>query len=79
MNARLCHDMMKICQAIRRSSVLTIHGSADKTIPIEDAHEFAKYIKHHQLVVIEGASHSYNGPEHLKQMIQTAVEFITSV
>jgi len=78
MNARLSHDMVKICQAIEKSSMLTIHGSADKTIPIEDAHEFAKYIKHHQLSVIEGASHSYNSIEHSRQMTQIAVTFMTS-
>lgn len=71
--------MVKICRAIEKSSVLTIHGSADKTTPIEDAYEFEKYVKHHQLTVIEGASHSYNGVEQSRQMIQIAVEFMTSV
>ncbi|KAL3134144.1 hypothetical protein ABBQ32_008563 [Trebouxia sp. C0010 RCD-2024] len=79
MNARLSHNMIAICQAIQKCTVLTIHGGADKTTPVEDAHEFTKYIKHHRLVVIEGASHNYNGAEHSKEMIQIAVEFMTAV
>ena len=79
MNARMSHDMTKICQAIKKSSVLTIHGGADQTIPLEDAHEFAKNIQHHQLTVIEGASHNYHIREHSNQLVQSAVEFMTSV
>ena len=79
MNARISHDMTKICQAIKNSRVLTIHGSADQTIPFEDAHEFAKNTKHHQLTVIDGASHNYHVNKHSNQMIQSAVDFITSV
>ena len=78
MNARVSHDMVKICKSIQRSSVLTIHGGADKTIPFADAHEFAKYIRQHQLSVIEGASHNYDGHQHSNQMIDLAVEFMTS-
>ena len=78
MNARMSHDMTKICQAIKKSNVLTIHGGADQTIPFEDADEFANNIKHHQLNVIEGASHNYHVGEHANQMIQSAVDFMTS-
>lgn len=79
MNARMSHNMTKICQAIKKSSVLTIHGGADQTIPFEDADEFAENIKHHQLKVIEGASHNYHACEHSNQMVQSAVEFMIAV
>ena len=78
MNARINHDMEKICKSIQNSKVLTIHGGADKTIPFADAHEFEKYINQHQLSVIEGASHNYDGQLYSKQMIALAVSFITS-
>ena len=78
MDERVNHDMGKISHAIQQSSVLTIHGGADRTIPFADAHEFAKHIKNHQLSVIEGASHNYDKPEHATQMIQLAVDFMTS-
>lgn len=78
MNARLSHDMTQICQAIQKSSVLTIHGGADQTIPFADAHEFARNITHHQLKIIEGASHNYHIPIHSEHMIQSVVGFMTS-
>lgn len=43
----------------RRSKVLTIHGTEDETIPVADAHEFAKLIAQHELVVVEGATHRF--------------------
>ena len=55
---------------------LTVHGSADKTIPVEDAHEFAKHIPNHKLHVIEGANHNYTA--HRKEVADAVVDFITS-
>ncbi|KAL6615036.1 hypothetical protein ACP70R_037306 [Stipagrostis hirtigluma subsp. patula] len=55
---------------------LTVHGSADETIPVEDAFEFAKLIPNHKLQVIEGANHNYTA--HRKEVADTVVEFITS-
>ena len=74
----MSHDIKKLCESIQNSSVLTIHGGLDKTIPFADAHEFAKHIKRHQLTEIEGASHNYDGVEHAEQKIQLAVDFMTS-
>jgi alpha/beta superfamily hydrolase len=39
--------------------VLTIHGSADELVPVEDAHEFAKRISNHVIRIMEGADHKY--------------------
>ena len=55
---------------------LTVHGSADKTIPVEDAHEFANHIPNHKLHVIEGANHNYTA--HRKEVADAVVDFITS-
>lgn len=78
MNERVSHNMGKLSDAIKKSSVLTIHGGADKTIPFADAHEFAKHIRNHQLTVIDGASHNYDKSQHAQQMIQLAVDFMTA-
>lgn len=78
MTERLNHDMGKISESIKKSSVLTIHGGADKTIPFADAHEFDKHIANHKLHVIDGASHNYDKPEHAQQLIQLSVDFITA-
>ncbi|GKC79136.1 alpha/beta hydrolase fold protein, partial [Tanacetum coccineum] len=40
--------------------VLTIHGSEDEVIPVEDALEFAKFKPNHKLQIIEGANHGYD-------------------
>jgi len=55
---------------------LTVHGSADKTIPVEDAYEFAKHVPNHKLHVIEGANHNYTA--HRKEVADAVVDFITS-
>lgn len=55
--------------------LLTVHGSADTTIPVEDAYEFAKLIPNHKLHIIEGANHNYTA--HRKEVADAVVSFIT--
>ena len=54
--------------------VLTIHGSADEIIPVEDALEFTKIIPNHKLHIIEGADHCYTS--HQAELASTVVDFI---
>ncbi|XWS26687.1 hypothetical protein CRYUN_Cryun26dG0051600 [Craigia yunnanensis] len=57
---RLSIDMYEACLKIpRECRVLTVHGSVDETIPVEDALEFAKIIPNHKLHIVEGADHNY--------------------
>ncbi|XVE54071.1 hypothetical protein DITRI_Ditri03aG0052500 [Diplodiscus trichospermus] len=57
---RLSTDMHEACLKIpRECRVLTVHGSADEIIPVEDALEFAKIVPNHQLHIVEGADHIY--------------------
>lgn len=56
--------------------VLIIHGSADDTVPVEDAHylyESAKEPK--RLVVIPGGTHSFDDPDHVKQLGSLALSW----
>ncbi|KAL6007226.1 hypothetical protein ACLOJK_032722 [Asimina triloba] len=55
-------------------SVLTVHGSEDVIVPVEDAVEFAKIIPNHKLSIIKGANHVYNS--HLAVLASTVVEFV---
>jgi len=57
--------------------VLTVHGSEDEVIPVEDAKEFAKIIPNHKLEIVEGANHGYT--EHQSQLVSTVMEFIKTV
>ncbi|KAL3825292.1 hypothetical protein ACJIZ3_021321 [Penstemon smallii] len=60
MMERLNTNMNEVCHAIdMRCKVLTVHGSADKINPVEDAVEFAKIIPNHKLQIIQGANHIY--------------------
>ncbi|KAK6139624.1 hypothetical protein DH2020_026631 [Rehmannia glutinosa] len=54
--------------------VLTVHGSEDEIIPVEDALEFAKIIPNHQLQIIEGADHRYSS--HQDELASVVLRFI---
>ncbi len=38
---RVSLDMDAAARGVRRSQVLTVHGAADETIPVADAHAYA--------------------------------------
>lgn len=38
---------------------MTVHGSMDKMVPVEDAYEFNKIIPNHKLYIVEGADHEF--------------------
>ncbi|KAL1164685.1 hypothetical protein E1A91_A06G079200v1 [Gossypium mustelinum] len=74
---RLRTDMHEACLKIdKECRVLTVHGSADEIISVEDALEFAKVIPNHQLHIIEGANHGYTS--HQTELASTVVKFIAS-
>ncbi|CAH8267785.1 unnamed protein product [Arabidopsis lyrata] len=75
---RLSTDMHEACLKIdKECRVLTVHGSADEVIRVEDAKEFAKVIPNHKLEIVEGANHCYT--EHQSQLVSTVMEFIKTV
>lgn len=57
--------------------VLTVHGSADEIIPVQDAFEFSKVIPNHKHHIIDGANHCYT--EHESELASIVVEFIKSI
>ncbi|XP_047307315.1 uncharacterized protein LOC124910683 [Impatiens glandulifera] len=72
---RLSTDTLAACLLIPDSiRVLTVHGSKDETVPIEDAKEFDKYISNHELHIIEEADHEYT--EHIDQLLPLVLGFI---
>ncbi|XP_011093741.1 uncharacterized protein LOC105173627 isoform X2 [Sesamum indicum] len=72
---RLNTNMHEACLSIdERCRVLTVHGSADKTISVQDALEFAKIIPNHQLQIIEGADHKYSS--HQDELVSAVLHFI---
>ncbi|XP_048431433.1 uncharacterized protein LOC103951873 isoform X3 [Pyrus x bretschneideri] len=72
---RLSTDMHESCLQIdKECRVVTIHGTANEVIPVEDALEFAKIIPNHKLHLIEGANHSYTS--HQAELASLVVDFI---
>lgn len=54
--------------------VLTIHGTSDQIISVQDAFEFAKVIPNHRLQIVEGADHSYT--KHQIELASTVLNYI---
>lgn len=54
--------------------VLTVHGSEDETVPVEEAMEFTKVIPNHKLHIVEGANHGY--ASHQAELVPIVLEFI---
>ncbi|XP_075095430.1 uncharacterized protein LOC107800772 isoform X5 [Nicotiana tabacum] len=72
---RLHTNMHDACLQIDKGCrVLTIHGSADEIIPVEDALEFDKIIPNHKLHIIEGANHCYTS--HQAELTPVILPFI---
>jgi uncharacterized protein len=64
LHERMNLDMAKVAGSIPISvCVMTIHGAEDRTIPVDDAHEFDKLVQNHVLSVVPDASHNFNGKE----------------
>ncbi|XP_058073880.1 uncharacterized protein LOC131222731 isoform X1 [Magnolia sinica] len=72
---RLNTDMRAACLSIDKDCrVLTVHGSEDEIIPVEDASEFAKLIPNHKLHILEGANHGYNS--HRDELASIVLDFL---
>ncbi|CAI9780390.1 unnamed protein product [Fraxinus pennsylvanica] len=72
---RLNINMHEACLSIdEKCRVLTVHGSNDKFVHIEDAMEFNKFIANHRLQIIKGANHGYTS--HQEQLASAILNFI---
>ncbi|KAK4774955.1 hypothetical protein SAY86_009890 [Trapa natans] len=75
---RLNTNMHEACLNIdKKCRVLTVHGSNDNAIPVEDATEFSKIISNHELQIIGGADHGYS--LHQAELAVVVLRFIKSV
>ncbi|KAL2455749.1 alpha/beta-Hydrolases superfamily protein [Abeliophyllum distichum] len=72
---RLNTNMHEACLSIdERCRLLTVHGSTDEIIPVEDALAFAKIIPNHRLHIIEGAVHRYSS--HQAELASVVLPFV---
>uniref|UniRef100_A0A0D9WJ65 Serine aminopeptidase S33 domain-containing protein n=1 Tax=Leersia perrieri TaxID=77586 RepID=A0A0D9WJ65_9ORYZ len=74
---RLSTDTLLSSRSISKDCrVLTIHGSKDEIVPVQDALMFAANIQNHKLHIIEEANHRYTG--HEKELTTLVLDFIKS-
>ncbi|KAG8375672.1 hypothetical protein BUALT_Bualt10G0124800 [Buddleja alternifolia] len=71
----LREDIRAACQAIPPNCrVLTVQGTVDEIIPVEDAIQFSKYIPNHNLCIVEGADHEYT--KHQSELASIVLNFV---
>ena len=58
------------------SPVLTVHGCADMAVPVENARQFDAVIENHELCIIEGADHNFNGLAYSDNLDAVISDFI---
>ena len=63
-------------QNIQSAHVLTVHGSMDEHVEVSNALEFAKNIRNHEVLVIEGANHNFKGLLHMPILVATIADSI---
>ncbi|KAG7023667.1 hypothetical protein SDJN02_14693 [Cucurbita argyrosperma subsp. argyrosperma] len=74
---RLNTNMSQLCLQINKECrVLTVHGTEDAVIPVNDAREFDKIIPNHKLHILEGADHNYTAESHQVELATVILNFI---
>lgn len=59
-----------------QSAVLTIHGSGGEMVSVTNAHAFDRTIPRHELLVVEGADHNFNGLRHMATLVEAVAGFV---
>ncbi|XP_057799807.1 uncharacterized protein LOC131015428 isoform X1 [Salvia miltiorrhiza] len=74
---RLETDPRAACRSIPSNcSVLTVHGTLDEMVLVDDATEFAKNIRNHDLCIVEGADHEFT--EHQARLNDVVLRFVST-
>lgn len=68
--------MAAAAAAIARSRVLTVHGTKDTVIPLDDGREFARAIPGSAFEAVEGADHMFSA--HGEPLVRIVVDFIAA-
>ncbi|MCO5591285.1 hypothetical protein L7F22_045266 [Adiantum nelumboides] len=72
---RLSTDLIAAVQTIPKSiRVLSVHGSEDEAVPVDNARMCGELIANHALQIIEGADHLYS--QHEREFGETVKKFI---
>ena len=71
------HLDSSLVRHIANSHVLTIHGDADNIVHVSSAYKFSRAIQNHELTIVEGADHNFNGLRHMDVLVSTISNFIS--
>ncbi|CAL1390005.1 unnamed protein product [Linum trigynum] len=72
---RLNTDTHRACLLVpQECRVLTVHGSKDQLVPVEDAVQFSKLIRNHRLCIVDGADHEYTS--HQENLVSLILDFL---
>jgi alpha/beta superfamily hydrolase len=71
-------NMQEACQKITIAEVLTVHGTDDQTVPVEDAQAFSRCIRQHQLQLVNGGDHNFKSPQHAEAAVKKIIAYICS-
>jgi dipeptidyl aminopeptidase/acylaminoacyl peptidase len=59
--------------------VLIVHGTDDKSVPLEESQELIKHLKNHKLIALEGADHNYTNPDDFDKVMKETIKFFNEV
>ena len=54
--------------------IMTVHGSDDDIISVDDAKEFHRFISNHKLQILAGANHRFT--EHGENLASLVIDFL---
>jgi pimeloyl-ACP methyl ester carboxylesterase len=76
--SRNAYDISAAASATELENIhmLTIHGDADKHVPVENAFKFHEVIPNHSLHIIKGADHNFNGLKFMDDLVSVISFFL---
>jgi len=72
------HLDSSLASGISTSRVLTIHGDADDIVKVSSAYQFSEAIQPHELKIIQGGDHAFNGLRHMDELTETIAAFVSN-
>lgn len=73
---RNAFDILAAARHTDLGHMLTIHGSADKHVPVKNAFNFHEVVPNHSLHIIEGADHNFNGLKFMNDLVSVISSFV---
>ena len=62
---------------IYKNELMIIHGTDDKTIPFDISKQYLESYHYPNFIPIKGGSHNYDNLEHINEVINKTIEFLT--